>query len=98
MLLANGVRQPLSQVHAASSPQAFSADGRTIAGISADEKIAAGYPATVWKEKNKKNVIYRCPGDIQSSSKMILSADGKVLAAGQANSKKSLICLNRLEP
>ncbi|MGL4602622.1 MAG: hypothetical protein ACRCU9_00600 [Iodobacter sp.] len=98
MLLADGVRQPLSQVHAASSPQGFSADGRTIAGISADEKVAVGYPATVWKEKNKKNVIYRCPGDIKSSSKMILSADGKVLAAGQSTSKKSLVCLYRLEP
>ncbi len=73
------------------APQVFSADARRMAGGGYDTE--QGYPTLHWTMGTATPQQLNCPGEDRSSSRYVLSGDGKVVGAGQYDNGLAHICL-----
>ncbi|WP_227103433.1 hypothetical protein [Chromobacterium rhizoryzae] len=80
--LENGKLAPFSPVIGDLTLTAYSQDGRVVAGISTQPE-QGGYATLRWRFGAPKTQRLFCPGEERSSSHIVMSGDGKVVAAGQ---------------
>lgn len=90
--LENGKLAPFSPVIDDLTLTAFSQDGRVVAGTSTQPE-QGGYATLRWRFGAPKTQRLFCPGEERSSSHIVMSGDGKVVAAGQEKHGKVHTCL-----
>ncbi|OQS41696.1 hypothetical protein [Chromobacterium haemolyticum] len=90
--LENGKLAPFSPVIGDLTLTAFSQDGRVVAGTSTQPE-QGGYATLRWRFGAPKTQRLFCPGEERSSSHIVMSGDGKVVAAGQEKHGKVHTCL-----
>lgn len=90
--LENGKLAPFPPVIDDLTLTAFSQDGRVVAGTSTQPE-RGGYATLRWHFGAPKTQRLFCPGEARSSSHIVMSGDGKVVAAGQEKHGKVHTCL-----